>query len=262
MAAVTDIKVRLAADLKRRFDKSCRESGTTMTAQLVGLIQASVDGDQPAKTSAELPVTSSANMDDASSTEAVLNPILADLRILAKLARQIAEDRPQNWFENWFATARAKERASDRAMLVELGDEQSRHLKSSTDSHRAVRNHIEEIARLALYREPRFYRNYKIWTAAGAGGLAMLFALALLPGDSALARFSAEKIVGGNDRLQSANIIAGDGDAFRGELIFETSALMKAEPFASNFGECVKRAKKSRSTFTCNIKFPRLVEAQ
>jgi hypothetical protein len=192
----------------------------------------------------------------------LLDPILSGLNVLFKHIHQIAQDQPQHWFENWFATARAKERAADHAALIQLSDDQARHVRSSVESHRAVRAHIEEVSRLALYREPRFFRNYKIWTAAGTAVLAMLLVLALLPGDSAIARFAAEKIVGGKDRLHAANIVAGNGDAYRGELIFETSALMKVEPFASTFAECVKRAKQSRSTFICSIKFPRLVAAQ
>lgn len=120
---------------------------------------------------------------------------------------------------------------------------------------KAMRTSIDEVMRNTSRREPRFYQDYKIGAAAIAGAMAIILVLALLPGESGFARFTASKIIGGKNPVHAADIIRG-GDSFHGKLIFETTALMKTEPFATSYAQCVERAKQARRTFRCTLAFP------
>jgi hypothetical protein len=260
MTATSEIKVRLDAGLKKQFEQACRDGGTTMTAEVNRLILALVEcggasagqrpGDQAKANPAE-----GGGQDCAVVETAVGEQVLAALGQVAQRIEQLVAAHPQFWFEKWYA-GRA---IQTRDFLEKLSAAQGAHQKAVNDGQSAVRAHIEEFARLALHREPRFYRSYKIWTAFAAGALALLLTIALLPGESGLARFTAIKMVGGKSPLHAAEIIAG-GDAFHGNLIHETAAFMAVEPFASQYGACAERAKHAHKDQSCTLKFPPIVE--
>jgi hypothetical protein len=259
MSRLADIKIRLAPDLKRRFDSWCREAGTTMTAQLVWLIQSVVENEPRAALPKGIPeAVSDRDIDDQAAEDATTNAEIMQLLLsMEDRVEHLVEAHPQNWFENWFA----KRAAQDGQAMNQLGRRQSEHHAAANDVIRGLRSHITSLAQTAQFREPPFYQNYKIWTSAGAGALSLLLILALLPGESEISRSVAIKMVGGANPIHAAEVIAG-GNALRGELIFETVALMQSDPFASSFADCVQRAKRNKAAFNCTLKFPGIVQTK
>jgi hypothetical protein len=68
----------------------------------------------------------------------------------------------------------------------------------------------------------------------------------------------AREIIGGKNDVHAAGIMAGGG-SFAGQLIYETSALMKTEPFANDYARCVEKAKTAKKSTRCTLTFPALV---
>jgi hypothetical protein len=230
-----------------------------MTAQLVWLIQSTVDneplanGFEPSSTTAfEQAVDSEAYVEAA-----IGAAVIQLLAIIEDRVENLVEAHPQFWFENWFA----KRTAQDGQAINQFGRRQSEHFAAANEAMRGLRAHVTSLAQTAQFREPPFYRNYKIWTSAGAGALSLLLLLALLPGEGTMSRHLAVKMVGGANPIHAAEVIAG-GDALHGKLIFETAALMQFEPFASSYAECVQRAKRNKKALTCTLKFPAIVQTK
>jgi hypothetical protein len=262
MAAVSDIKIRLAADLKRKFDLACRETGTTMTAQLNRLITSWIDGGQ---------ITAEAeNLDASPPTEieaqeqpdktiadgpAIGEQVLSELGDLSQRMEQLVDAHPHYWFEKWYS-GRAEKNSQ---ALLRFDTKMGQHHSAANNALRDMRSHITAVGQLAQYREPPFYKSYKIWTAVAGGVFGVTLILSLLPGNSSISRFVAVKMVGGSNPIHAAKIIAG-GDTWHGNLIVETTALMKAEPFASSFAQCIEHAKRKPKPSTCKIMFPILIQ--
>jgi hypothetical protein len=259
MSRLADIKIRLAPDLKRRFDSWCRETGTTMTTQLVWLIQSVVDNEplaavpESSKETAFDRAVDRQDTEDAVTSAALMRTLVA----VEDRVENLVEAHPQYWFENWFA----KRAAQDGQAINQLGRRQSEHHAAANEAMRGLRAHITSLAQTVQLRDPPFYKNYKIWSGAGFGALSLLLVLALLPGESAISRRLAIKMVGGANPIHAAEVIVG-GNALRGELIFETAALMQSEPFASSYAECVQRAKRNKKALTCTLKFPAIVQTK
>jgi hypothetical protein len=262
MTRQVEIKVRLEPDLKRHFDQSCRSASTTMSAQLTRLITSWVGKDQiiaeSENSDANLPAENV--LLEAAEVEIANEPngdveILSAIESLSQRMDDLIEAHPHYWFENWYM-GRAEKNGQ---ALLRLSTKIGQHHAAANEMLRSLRTHISAVGQSAQYREPPFYQNYKIWTAFGVGVLALLLVLALLPGESSISRFAAVKIVGASNPLHAAKIIAG-GDTWHGDLIVETAALMKAEPFASSFAKCVEEAKRKKRLSTCQIMFPKLVE--
>ena len=104
--------------------------------------------------------------------------------------------------------------------LLRFSTQQAKHHSATDAALRDMRSHVTAIGRIAEYREPPFFQDYKIWTALGIGLFTMLLpVLALLPGGSAISPYlTAVKMVGGANPTHAANIIAG-GNAWTGGLI-------------------------------------------
>lgn len=262
MAIQSDIKIRLPADLKKQFDQACRTNETTMTAQLIRLIQSSVASDQPDNPAVQ--AIDAAVSDPEAGQNADIAPeknslatteILLAVGSLSERMEELVDAHPQFWFQDW-ADRRVNKDGQD---LLRFSSQLAKHHAAANEAIRDMRAHITAIGRISEYCEPPFYQDYKIWTAAGAGVFAILLVLALLPGGSAISRFTAVKMVGGANPIHAAKIIAG-GKAWTGGLIVETAALMKSEPFASSFANCIERAKRKPKPSDCTVKFPILVE--
>jgi hypothetical protein len=261
MTRQVEIKVRLAPDLKGQFDQLCRSASTTMSAQLTRLIASWVDDDQFIEQSensdANLPTatvgqeTSDENIADGAT---VGEEILSELGNLSKRMEQLVDAHPHYWFEKWYS-GRAEENGQ---ALLRFDTKMGQHHSAANNALRDMRSHITAVGQLAQYREPPFYKDYKIWTAVASGVLGVALILSLLPGNSSISRFFAVKMVGGSTPLHATKIIAG-GDIWHGNLIVETTALMKAEPFASSFANCIERAKRKPKPSDCTVKFPILV---
>jgi hypothetical protein len=262
MTRQVEIKVRLAPDLKGQFDQLCRSASTTMSAQLTRLIASWVDDDQFIEQSensdANLPTatvgqeTSDENIADGAT---VGEEILSELGNLSKRMEQLVDAHPHYWFEKWYS-GHAEENGQ---ALLRFDTKMGQHHSAANNALRDMRSHITAVGQLAQYREPPFYKDYKIWTAVASGVLGVALILSLLPGNSSISRFFAVKMVGGSNPIHAAKIIAG-GDLWHGNLIVETTALMKAEPFASSFSQCIEKAKRKPKPSTCKIMFPILIE--
>jgi hypothetical protein len=258
MTRQVEIKVRLAPDLKRHFDQSCRSASTTMSAQLTRLITSWVEADLSENSHANLPAeTVVEETADHGDTERpnVGEQILSELGNLSQRMEQLVDAHPEFWFEKWYS-GRTEQNGQ---ALLRFDTKMAQHHSASNNALREMRSHITAVGQLAKYREPPFYKSYKIWTAVASGVVGVALILSLLPGESAISRFVAVKVVGGSNPLHAAKIIAG-GDVWHGNLIVETAALLKAEPFASSFAQCIEKAKRKPKPSTCKIMFPILVE--
>jgi hypothetical protein len=262
MTRQVEIKVRLAPDLKRQFDQLCRSACTTMSAQLTRLIASWVDDDQvtePSENSdANLPaetVVQETTDHNVPQQPNVGEEILIELGNLSKRMEQVVDAHPHYWFEKWYA-GRAEKNGQ---ALLRFDTKMGQHHSAANNALRDMRSHITAVGQLAQYREPPFYKDYKIWTAVASGVFGVVLILSLLPGNSSISRFFAVKLVGGSNPIHAAKIIAG-GDLWHGNLIVETTALMKAEPFASSFAQCIEKAKRKPKPSTCKIMFPILIE--
>jgi hypothetical protein len=262
MTRQVEIKVRLAPDLKRQFDQSCRSDSTTMSAQLTRLITSWVDDGQiiaqPESSDTNLAaevVVQEATDHDVPNRPNLGEEILSELGNLSQRIEQIVDAHPHYWFEKWYSGRAEK---NDQALL-RFDTKMGQHHSAANNALRDMHSHITAVGQLAQYREPPFYIDYKIWTAVASGVFGVALILSLLPGDSAVSRFVAVKMVGGSNPIHAAKIIAG-GDLWHGNLIVETTALMKAEPFASSFAQCIEKAKRKPKPSTCKIMFPILVE--
>ncbi len=261
MTKQADIKVRLSPDLKAQFDQNCRTNDTTMTAQLVRLIQSSLVVEPPNDSLPPIDDVSIAESDG--NQNAVSEPnekaateieILSAIESLATRMEELVDAHPQFWFKKWFDTRASLENQD----LLRFSTQQAKHHSATEAALRDMRSHVTNVGRMAQYREPPFFQDYKIWTAFGVGVFALLLVLSLLPGDSTISRYLAEKMVGGANPVHAAKIIGG-GNGWTGQLVVETTALMKEPTFASSFADCVAQAKLKPKPSNCRIKFPVLV---
>ncbi len=260
MSAPSEVKVRLDADLKKQFERKCRDAGTTMSAEINHMILAATERqDEVAESVAADPAVVHSQSDQFDRTEVVEIPVadamLEQLEELLALTNKIHADRPQTWFDHWYKT----QAAPAFATLAKQNSEYAQAQAAAKASQSVIETRLDEVVRNTRMVKPRIYEDYRIWSAFGAGVMALVLLLALLPGETAPSRLLARKIVGGKNDVHAAGIMAG-GDSFHGNLIFETTALMKTEPFASDYARCVKRASAARKVTRCSLTFPALFQ--
>lgn len=260
MSTPSEVKIRLDPALKKQFDQLCREAGTTMTSEISHLISAALEKSaEHAEAEALPPVEPEAPVDEVEETVADPEPSATDILVgrLNELFVWIDNahaGHPRNWFEQWF-----KVRAQPDLMAIgKWHGGHSQALGNAATSLATLQKSIDRVELITRVIQPRFYQDYRIWTAVAGGALALVLLLALLPGETAASRFVARKIIGGKNDVHAAGVMAG-GDSFAGQLIYETSALMKTEPFANDYARCVERAKSAKKGTRCTLTFPALV---
>lgn len=251
MTAPTEVKVRLEPALKKNFEKKCREAGTTMSSAINNLILEAIEEIEEAAAPDKVTLPEPQPEIEPEEVNPLEDVLTEQIEELARLGRFIEAIHPQKWLSQWF----------DRQVTPEfshLAREQAELYATSNMSFSAIQNRLEIIEWQTKSVKPRFYEDHKIWAAFISGGLALVLILALLPGESPPSRFLARKLVGGNNDVHAAAIMAG-GNSFSGGLVAETSALMKNEQFAHDFARCVAKAKYAKSETRCKLKFPILV---
>ncbi len=260
MSAPSEVKIRLDPAMKKQFDQLCREAGTTMTSEISHLISAAIEknAEQP-EAEAVPPVEPETPTDETEESVAEPEPTATEILVerfdeLLTWIENAHAGHPRNWFEQWF-----KVRAQPELMAI--GKRHGEHAQALGNAAASLANLQKSVDRVEINTrviQPRFYQDYRIWAAVAGGALALVLLLALLPGEASLSRFVARKIIGGKNDVHAAGIMAG-GDGFTGQLIFETSALMKSEPFAKDYARCIERAKAARKVTRCALTFPALV---
>jgi hypothetical protein len=260
MSTPSEVKIRLDPSLKKQFDQLCREAGTTMTSEISHLISAAIEknAEQP-DAEAVPPVPPEAAADEEEETVAEPEPTATEILVerfdeLLTWIESAHAGHPRNWFEQWF-----KVRAQPELMAIgKRHGEHAQALGNAATSLANLQKSIDRVESNTRVIQPRFYQDYRIWTAVAGGALALVLMLALLPGETGLSRFLARKIIGGKNDVHAAGIMAG-GDSFAGQLIYETSALMKTVPFANDYARCVERAKTAKKVTRCTLTFPALL---
>ena len=262
MNTPSEVKIRLDSAMKKKFDQLCREAGTTMTSEISYLISAAIE---KRAEEAEIEASTASLVEPETPIGAlelpVADPVSSATDILvARLNELFAwmdnahAGHPRNWFEQWF-----KVRAQPELMTI--GKRQGEHshaLGNAATCLATLQKSIDRVEQNTRVIEPRFYQDYRMWTASAGGALALVLLLALLPGETGPPRFVARKIIGGKNDVHAAGIMAG-GSSFAGELIYETSALMKTESFANDYVRCVERAKAAKKRTRCKLTFPALI---
>lgn len=262
MSAHSEVKVRLDPATKRQFDQVCREAGTTMSSEISHLVKAAIERNAEAVAQLE---EAPPEVEEGPAEEIVIETVtpeptptdhlIGQFNALLAWLEKLQQDRPQSWFDQWFKARATPEFATLAKPLAEQG----KRGEDAGIALAAIQKQLDDLVRIARRVPPRFYQDYRFWTAFGAGFSAFLLLLALLPGETAPSRFVARKIIGGKNDVHAAGIMAG-GNGFTGQLIFETSALMKSEPFAKDYARCIERAKAARKVTRCTLTFPALVQ--
>jgi hypothetical protein len=259
MTKTAQFRVQLPLALRDMFKATCLRKNVTMTDRVVRLIEHDITGISQTQNPASQPIKSLnddrliARVVDASdklgtaaaSLSTSLYSALDDFgaRLLSSVPKpQTPEQRARR---RMHALEQDQERLE--TMLGKAENLNNRIIEAIEHSQRRILHAME------------VKRNMKQATALGvAGGLTLaIFMLWAISGTSA-ARSIAIGLIATDSSWQAAKLIAGDGSLLHGAYMSETHTLLKNPEFRESYTRCVQRAKASKTSFKCTVRFPLL----
>jgi hypothetical protein len=262
MTETVQFRIQLPIGLRDRFKTICLRGNVTMTDKVVSLIEREVDEPAsvpqvPAKIATLNDDKLIARVVDASdklgSAAAALNTSLYSAlddfgaRLLSSIPKpQTPEQRARN---RMHALEQDQQRLD--AMLGK-----AEHL-----NNRIVEAIEHGQSRMVIAMQVR--RNLKQALGAGVIGGLLLSAIFLWSiSGKAPARSIAIGLTAADNDLQAARVIAGDGSLWHGAYMSETHSLLKNAEFRESYTRCVQRAKASKTSIKCTVRFPLLREVR
>jgi hypothetical protein len=94
------------------------------------------------------------------------------------------------------------------------------------------------------------------------GGILLSGMMLWLIAGNSPARSLAVWLTGEDSAWQAAKVIAGDGSLLHGAYMSETHTLLKNPEFRQSYVRCAERAKTSKTSFNCTVRFPLLLEVR
>jgi hypothetical protein len=263
MTATVQFRIQLPAALRDRFKTICTRDNVTMTDRVVTLIEREVEGLGRAPAN-QAPKIATLNDDRliarvvdasdklgaaASSLSTSLQSSLDDFG--AKLLRSIP--KPQT-VEQIAAANQAKAAQDQQRLLAVLAKAEALNTQIVSAVERGHDKMLTEV-------ETR--RTLLQALVAGAlGGLLLCgFLLWVISGNSP-ARSLAVWLTGEDSDWQAAQAIAGEGNMLHGAYMSETHSLLKNPEFRQSYVRCTERAKTSKTSFNCTVRFPLLLEVR
>jgi hypothetical protein len=263
MTATVQFRIQLPVALRDRFKTICLRGNVTMTDKVVTLIEREVEGLGRAAAN-QTPKIAMLNDDRliarvvdasdklgaaASSLTSSLQSSLDDFG--AKLLRSIP--KPQT--AEQIAAASQAAAAQDQQRLLSVLAKAEALNKQIVEA--VERGHDKILA------ETKTRRTLLQMLGAGVfGGIVLSGILVWAIGGSSPARALAVWLTGEDSEWQAAQAIAGDGSMLHGAYMSETHTLLKNHEFRQSYVRCAERAKISKSSFNCTVRFPLLLEVR
>lgn len=263
MTETAQFRIQLPVALRDRFKAICTRGNVTMTDKVVTLIEREVDGlgKLPSPTPSKITSLNDDRLiarvvdaaDRLGTTAASLGSGLGktldgfQARLLATLPKPLTSAQIIAVLE----TAAAGQSRLNVAMLAKVERFHDQILS------RLEINQSEVIGALAV--------RWKLWQAVGVGtAIGMAFSAMLLWSISGTspARLLAIQLTGKSSDWQAAKAMAGEGSMLHGAYMSETHSLLKNPEFRQSYIRCAERAKTSKTSFNCTVRFPLLLEVQ
>jgi hypothetical protein len=262
VSETAQFRIQLPLSLRDRFKTICMRSNVTMTDKVVSLIEREVDG--PASVSQVPAKIATLNDDkliarvvDASdklgSAAAALNTSLYSALddFGAKLLSSIP--KPQT----------PEQRARNRMHAVE---QDQQRLDAVLGKAEHLNNRIVEAIEHGQRRMVEAMEvRHNLKQVFGVGvvcGLALAVLLLWAISGTSPARSIAVSLTGTDSSWQAAKLIAGEGSKLHAEYMSETHSLLRNAEFRQSYTRCVQRAKASKTSFNCTVRFPLLLEVR
>jgi hypothetical protein len=263
MTDTAQFRIQLPVVLRDRFKAICTRGNVTMTDKVVTLIEREVEGlgKLPSPTPSKITSLNDdrliARVVDAAdrlgtTAESLGSGIGKTLdgfqaRLLATLPKPLTTAQIIAVHE----TAAAGQSKLNDAMLAKVERFHDQILL------RLGVNQSEVIGALAV--------RWKLWQAAGVGttiGMALSVMLLWSISGTSPARSLAIRLTGEDSAWRAAQAIAGDGSLLHGAYMSETHTLLKNAEFRHSYTRCAERAKASKTSFNCTVRFPLLLEVR
>lgn len=241
-------RVQIPLSLRTRFQAACKQQGQTMTDQIALLITGWLGQPLPAR---------SQDMFDPPQDEGQPNAV--ERRYIESQKRFM--EGLAGYLKNAFADqVKLISRRLDQAKPDEALARVEAHLIERLDAlerstNDSARRSVTMLGRLEKAKRPPWI---DLSLGLGIGISLTIFALWLAAGNS-LGQSIAVTLTGGENRLQAAQLLVGQGNAYRGKLVAESVALVDDPKFGPHFAQCVDRAKKTRVRTQCTVSLPPLV---
>jgi hypothetical protein len=249
--------------LRDRFKAICTRGNVTMTDKVVTLIEREVEGLGKLPSPSTSKITSLnddrliARVVDAAdrlgTTAASLGSGLGKTlegfqeRLLAALPKQLTTSQISAVHEA-AAAGQVKHNVAMLAKLERFHDQILLRLEV---------NQSEVTSALAV--------RWKLWQALSVGtviGVALSAVLLWSISGTSPARSLAIQLTGEDSVWHAAQSIAGDGNMLHGAYMSETHTLLKNPEFRQSYVRCAERAKTSKTSFNCTLRFPLLLEVR
>ncbi|MFD1767090.1 hypothetical protein ACFSAG_09560 [Sphingorhabdus buctiana] len=263
MTATVQFRIQLPLALRDRFKTICLRGNVTMTDRVVTLIEREVEG--LGRTAAN-PTPKIATLNDdrliarvvdasdklgaaASSLSKSMQSSLDDFG--AKLLRSI----PTPQTAEQVAAANQAAAAQDQQRLISVlakADALNTQIVAAIE-----RGHDKMLAEVETRRTLLQMLSVGVLGGLVASGM-VLWAIA---GNSP-ARWLAVWLTGEDSTWHAAKFIAGDGSLLHGAYMSETHTLLKNPEFRQSYVRCAERAKTSKTSFNCTLRFPLLLEVR
>ena len=257
MSEIVEIKVRIDASKKDRYDTHCETLKVSRNVRLNELIDADLDGkiasqrvlSEPPKKVSEAELIRANHERFLGELEALfaknrtaMSQHLAPLKSVASVA--LTEKR-----FNTVDDANAK-------LMAELSGLRQSVMDSAQSSAAAI---AKVQAGLKIER-PDFVQDPRTGGGFAAGVLGVFLLIALLPGSCAPARGVAKLAMGEGDPVEAAARLAGQGNKAIEATVFSSVRLSKDDGFLASYRACIEAANRSTKRTTCQLSMPALTQ--
>lgn len=255
MSEIVEIKVRIDAAKKDRYDAHCAALGVSRNIRLNSIIDADLDGKIAAEQVMQPPARHLSESDKLRSDFAPLTDTLqahfADnkanmSRLLSPLQSVASVALTEKRFDSIEVT--------QKKLAEQVGQSQAA-LQKSLDAIEACTKKLGadlKIERPALHHDGRFLGGL------AAGVLGLIFLVTIFPGTWGPARGFAKLAIGESDTVRAAVRLAGRGDKTSEAIIFASLQLSNDDAFIDSFRACIDAANRTTKPTRCKLDMPGL----
>ncbi len=263
MTETVQFRIQLPAALRDMFKATCLRKNVTMTDHVVRLIEQDIAGISLTQTPASQEIRSInddrliARVVEASDQlGSAATSLSKSLRTAldefgARLLRSIPKPQTQEQIDRARALAVQQDQQRCDLILAEVKAIGHQINQTVENGHLLISTKIE--AKHTLLHA----------LVAGVIGGLLLSAIFLWSiSGTAPARSIAIGLTAADNDLQAARQIVGNGSLWHGAYMSETHSLLKNAEFRESYARCVGRAKASKTSIKCTVRFPLLLPAE